>query len=138
MMTAVIDTCVIIDVLQKREPFWQSAFDIFAAAELGRFTGVITAKSSADIYYLCRKNLHDGAAAREKLSSLFALFELADTAARDCAAALNFPMSDYEDAVMTATALRIGADCIVTRNLSDYALSPVPAYSPKEFLAMIK
>ncbi len=44
-------------------------------------------------------------------------------------------MKDYEDAVMVQTALRIGADCIVTRNLKDYKLSSFPVYSPEQFIS---
>ena len=51
-MKAIIDTCVIVDVLQKREPFCSSAMDIFIAVSNKLFTGVITAKAPTDIYYL--------------------------------------------------------------------------------------
>ena len=46
-------------------------------------------------------------------------------------------MKDYEDAIMVQTALRVGADCIVTRNLKDYVLADLPIFSPKEFLEKI-
>lgn len=51
-MKAVIDTCVIIDALQKREPFWTDAFYIFLAIANRQLNGFITAKAVADIYYL--------------------------------------------------------------------------------------
>lgn len=35
---------------------------------------------------------------------------------------------------MVQTAARIGADCIVTRNLKDYRLADIPIFSPEEFL----
>ena len=35
---------------------------------------------------------------------------------------------------MVQTALRVGADCIVTRNIKDYTLAEIPVYSPKQFL----
>ena len=43
-------------------------------------------------------------------------------------------MKDYEDSVMSETAYRIKADCIVTRNIKDYERSRVPAVLPSEFL----
>ena len=41
------------------------------------------------------------------------------------------------DAVMIETAIREQMDCIVTRNLSDYAKSPIPVYTPNAFLALL-
>ena len=44
-------------------------------------------------------------------------------------------MKDYEDAIMVQTASRIGADCIVTRNLKYYKLASLPVFSPEQFLS---
>ncbi len=35
---------------------------------------------------------------------------------------------------MVQTAIRVGADCIAARNIKDYKFSPLPVYSPAEFL----
>ena len=60
-----------------------------------------------------------------------------DTFSTDCQLAIGSTMKDYEDAIMVQTALRIGADCIVTRNLKDYKLSTLPVFSPEEFLTKL-
>lgn len=133
-MTAVIDTCVVIDVLQNREKFSKAALDIFLAASNRKFRGVLTAKSVMDIYYIIRRSLHDEQKTRTVINKLFLLFDIADTFSADCRIAISSPTSDYEDAVMIETAKRIGADCIVTRNFSDYSKSSVPVFSPEQFL----
>ena len=133
-MTAVIDTCVVIDVLQNREPFSKAALDVFLAVSNRKFRGVLTAKSIMDIYYIIRRSLHDEQKTRAAVNKLFVLFDIADTFSADCRIAMSSPTSDYEDAVMIETAKRIGADCIVTRNLSDYGKSSVTVFSPEEFL----
>lgn len=133
-MTAVIDTCVVIDVLQNREPFSKTALDVFLVASNRKFRGVLTAKSIMDIYYIIRRSLHDEQKTRAAVNKLFVLFDIADTFSADCRIAMSSPTSDYEDAVMIETAKRIGADCIVTRNLSDYGRSSVTVFSPEEFL----
>ena len=46
--------------------------------------------------------------------------------------ATTLPMSDFEDAMQVAAARACNARHIVTRNLSDYRLSPIPAISPQE------
>ena len=42
--------------------------------------------------------------------------------------------NDYEDAVQAATAERIRATAIITRNIKDYRQSQIPAFTPAEFL----
>lgn len=133
-MKALIDTCVIVDVLQKREPFYKAAMDIVLAISNRRCLGVLTAKSVTDVYYILRRSLHNEEEVRKLLRILFTLFDVEDTFSTDCQLALGSPMKDYEDAIMVQTAVRIGADCIVTRNLKDYRLSALPVYAPEEFL----
>ncbi|MFQ7077569.1 MAG: PIN domain-containing protein [Christensenellaceae bacterium] len=44
-MRAFIDTCVVIDALQSREPFAKDAQDIFLAAANNLYLGYISAKA---------------------------------------------------------------------------------------------
>ena len=136
-MKAVIDTCIIVDVLQDRKPFSEDAQKIVLAASRMEFNGVLTAKSISDIYYILRKNLHSESEARNNLCKLFELFEIADTFSKDCKLALNSNCKDYEDAVMIETAKRIGSDCIITRNIKDYEKNDITIYSPAEFLKIL-
>ena len=133
-MKALIDTCVIVDVLQKREPFYKAAMDIVLAISNRRCLGVLTAKSVTDVYYILRRSIHNEEEVRKLLRILFTLFDVEDTFSTDCQLALGSPMKDYEDAIMVQTAVRVGADCTVTRNLKDYRLSALPVFSPEDFL----
>ena len=51
--------------------------------------------------------------------------------------AATLPGSDFEDNVTIRCAVTSGMDVIVTRNLADFADSPVPAISPAELLKRI-
>ena len=115
-MKVLLDTCVIIDVLQKREPFFKDSHLVFLAAANCRFEGAITASSVTDIYYLMHRYLHDDPKSRQAIATLFKLFSVLDTTELDCRKALLSPVSDFEDALMVETACRSGCDCIVTRN----------------------
>ena len=137
-MRAFIDTCVVIDALQSREPFAKDAQDIFLAAANNLYLGYISAKAVTDVYYLMHRHTHDDKASRDILNKLFALFDVLDTAGIDCRKAVLSPVSDFEDAVMVETALRSEVDCIVTRNPRDFTKSPVPVYEPKAFLKLLE
>lgn len=137
-MRVLIDTCVIIDALQNREPFSKEAQTIFLMAANEQFAGYLTAKSVTDIYYLMHGTTHSDKDSRVILSKLFKLFEPLDTDGIDCRRAIPSPVSDYEDAVMIETAEREEVDCIVTRNLHDYSRSSVKVLSPGDFIRAMK
>ena len=137
-MRVLIDTCVIIDALQNREPFAEDAKTIFLMAANKQFSGYITAKSVTDIYYLTHRTTHSDQKSREILSKLFKLFEPLDTDGIDCRRAIPSPVSDYEDAVMIETAEREEVDCIVTRNLHDFSKSSVKVLSPQELIRTVE
>ncbi|MCM1328943.1 MAG: PIN domain-containing protein [Ruminococcus sp.] len=137
-MTALIDTCVVVDFLQSREPFAESAKKIMQAAAVELFTGYITAKSASDIYYLTRKCTHNDKESRLKLSKLLTIVNMLDSAAEDVFNAIPSEMKDFEDAVMVETAARSKIDCIVTRNEKDFQKSKIKIYSPLEFVEMLE
>ena len=133
-----MDTCVIMDAVQNREPFAQDAQTILLTVANRQIMGYVTAKEMTDIYYLAHRCTHDQGAARTITGRLCSLLYILDTTESDIRRALASALSDYEDAVMVETALREEMDCIVTRNLSDYGASPVPAYSPHDFLIKLE
>ena len=137
-MRVLLDTGVVIDALQSREPFYEESQEIFLAAANRRLDGFLTAKAVTDIYYLTHRLTHNDKETRQILSTLLNLFDLIDTAGMDCRRAISSDMSDFEDAVMAESALRSGMDCIVTRNGKDYRLSPVPICTPGELLEKIR
>lgn len=136
-MRALIDTCIIIDALQSRATFAEAAQKIFIYTANKQFEGYITAKSVTDIYYLTHRLTHSDAETRKILSKLFTLFHLLDTTSLDCRKAISSEISDYEDAIMAETAIRSGMDCIVTRNVKDYAKASLKIYEPSAFLNIL-
>ena len=136
-MRALIDTCIIIDALQNREPFADNAQQIFLLAANQKFTGYVTAKSVTDIYYLMHRCTHNDKETRNVLNKPLIIFGIMDTAGVDCRHALISNVSDYEDAVMVETAKRSDADCIITRNTKDYAHADITVYTPDEFINLI-
>ena len=136
-MRALFDTCIAVDVLQHREPFWADSYAAFLAVANRRAQGFLTAKSLTDIYYLTHRQTHDNAKTRKILSVLLVVLDLLDTTAFDCRKALLSNVGDYEDAVMVETAVRSGMDCIVTRNVRDYKQSSLPVYTPLSFLEQL-
>ena len=136
-MNVLLDTCVILDALQSRKPFDKDAEAVFLAVANRRCVGFLAANSVTDIYYLMHKALHSAEETKKVLGVLFSLFELLDTCGIDCRRALASGISDFEDAVMIESAARAEIDCIVTRNVKDYTGTPMPVYTPTQFVALL-
>lgn len=137
-MKALIDTCIVIDFLQGREPFAVAARAVFRAAATELFSGCITAKAATDIYYITHRCTHSDPESRTKLNQLLTIVGMLDSTADDVFHAISSDVSDFEDAVMIETAIRSRMDCIVTRNTKDYSKSSVPVYTPEQFIELLE
>lgn len=89
-------------------------------------------------HYLTHRLTHSDVETRKILSKLFTLLHLLDTTSLDCRKAISSEMADYEDVIMVETAIRPEMDCIVTRNVKDYAKSSVKVYEPSAFLNLFE
>ncbi len=141
-MKALLDTNVMVDVLQRREPWFRDGAAIFRAVADQRIVGCLTAKQLADLHFFARKQLRGeeqvDRKARQVIGKLLALFELIDTLAADCQNALGVENADYEDAILMESAVRAGMDCVVTRNPAHFRGGPIRVLSPAELAAEIR
>ena len=140
-MRAILDTNVVVDVLQRREPWFQDGAVIFRAIANKQVTGCLTAKQIADLYFFSRKQFKGeenvDPRARQVVGKILSFFELIDTLGIDCQNALGINNGDYEDAILIESAARAGVEYIVTRNPAHYKTSSVQVYSPAEFVRFI-
>ena len=133
---ALLDVNVILDVFQRRQPFYDDSAAVLAAAETGRLAGLVAAHSVTTLFYLLAKY---GSADQARVSTV-ELLSVLDVAAVDghvLEQALALPYRDLEDAVQMAAARQAGADYLVTRDRAGYAAGPLPALSPAELLALL-
>ena len=132
-MKIMIDTNVILDILQKRDPFFEDSYQALRKSiELGAEC-LISASSATDLFYILRKATGSPRQARENIEQLAQMVTFADVLGTDVYAALSRPMPDFEDAVVDAVAERNEARCILTRNAKDFDGSAVPVILPSDF-----
>lgn len=135
-MKVAFDTNVLLDTILNR-PGREDALRLMLAVSEEKITGVVSANSITDLYYLARKGIGDQAA-REAIFDVLSMFDVAPVDGDACSMALNTPMSDYEDAVLAICAAREEADYIAT---GDQGLlkadSPVQVRTPAQILHLI-
>ncbi|MCL2649283.1 MAG: PIN domain-containing protein [Phycisphaerales bacterium] len=135
-MTVLLDTNVIMDALQERQPFDVEAKEILLRAQNAEFTCYFTANAVTDIFYLYSK-VRDLKSARQVLNFLLATYKIVSVTHKDCVNAMSIPIEDFEDALVSACAQKAEADYIISRD--DKFLqgnSPVKVIEPKDFLKM--
>ena len=135
-MRLLIDANIVLDVLQKREPYWKDSSVIWKLCETEQAEGYISTLTFANLMYVMRREL-DPAQIRDVLDKLRLIFRFADFTAADMEKAADMGWDDFEDAIQAATAERIMADSIITRNVRDFRNSKVIAFTPSEFIARL-
>mgnify|MGYP001662125872 CR=1 FL=1 len=135
-MVLLIDANIILDVLLSRSEFVRDSSIIWKLCETGQIKGYVSTLTFANIMYIMRKQLTPQKI-EEVCRNLEVIFEFVEFSRADLEKAVSMAWDDFEDAVQSATAERIHADYIATRNVRDFLKSNIPAFIPTELLARI-
>ena len=133
MKRVLFDTNVLLDMALSRKPFVESSLSAFQTVRARKGELLIAPHSLATFYYVVERT-EGTASAFSVVKDLVATAKIAafdhDAALRS----LSLGFTDFEDAMIVATALHNETDLILTRNPDDFATSPVPYQTPAEFL----
>jgi len=132
-MKIFIDTNILLDVFQERVPHFEDSLQIWALAESRKAEVFISAISFNNIHYIMRKHAGKDSAQRavEVMNSNFSMVPLVQDIVGK---AIMAKMPDFEDSIQFFSALSVGADCIVTRNVKDFPADILPVLTPEAFL----
>ncbi len=128
-----LDTDVLIDVALDRQPHSEPASELLDRIEHGAEAAFVAWHSLSNLFYLVAPAL-GGVTARDFIVDLTRFVAVAATDTDSIRYAAGLPMADFEDAMQVAAARACGARHIVTRNVRDYARSPIRAVAPQEAL----
>jgi predicted nucleic acid-binding protein len=131
-----IDINILLDVLQKREPFYEASVRLLAFVETGRIKGYVAAHSITTLFYLIKKD-KSSADSRATITNLLQFIKIAPIDQNTIEQALNLDYNDYEDAVQMISAVQCKADYLVTRNVKDYQPALLPVVQPVDLLATL-
>ena len=135
MSRLLIDTNIVIDLLSKRENFYDEAADLFSRADKKELNLSISSFTFANTNYILTK-LKSAKEAREILRKFKVLVEVLSLDDKITELALSdddFP--DFEDGLQYYSAIENQIDIIITRNKKDFKNSKIPVLSAKEYLA---
>ncbi|MCL4489169.1 MAG: PIN domain-containing protein [Chloroflexi bacterium] len=127
-MKVLLDTDVLLDVALFRREFYEASARVLEWAEAEPGQAGVAWHSLSNLAYLVRPD------ARPFLRELLQFVEVAPVSTESARLALEMSLGDFEDALQVASAIAFGATFLVTRNLAHYKRSPLPAFSPAQFL----
>lgn len=133
-----LDTNIVIDLLAKREPFYEEAASLFTMADKQQILLFVSAMTFANTNYIL---LHEMKAEEAKLilRKLKLIVHVLSLDEKVVELSLNDDdFKDFEDAMQYYTALENEADAIITRNLKDFQKAKLPAMTAAQFLKSIQ
>ena len=131
-----LDTNIIIDYLQNREPFAEYAAAIFKLCVDKQISAHISAQSVADIFYILRKDY----TVDERKTLLLGLCQMFNVVGADKTIVINAltnkEFNDFEDCIQVECAKIAEAEYIITRNIIDFKASVIMPVLPEDFLKL--
>lgn len=127
------DTNILLDVLEKRAPWFPEAFECLARVQSGQCSGAITVLSLSDIAYIQRAT--PPATLLAAFRRLRSFLEVAALTQETVDAALDRQLGDLEDGFQLEAAINWGATHLLTRNVEDFPSgAPIQVLSPSDYL----
>lgn len=130
-----VDTDIIIDLIQEREPFYQDAVLLFSLMEEKKVVGHVSPLIFANLYYILRKG-YSKQFAVQVLTRLKALVRILSINEKTIELALSSGFKDFEDAIQYYSALEAKLKYLITRNKADYKKSGIIICTAKEYLSI--
>ena len=131
-----IDTNIVIDLLSRREPFYEEAANLFSLADKKIIELSISSLTIANTSYTLLRQTNS-TSAKEILRKLRLIINILPLDDKIIGIALNDnSFDDFEDGLQYFTAIENNQDLIITRNLKDFKNSDLPVMTARQFLEM--
>lgn len=138
MKKVFLDTNVVIDYLARRSKFFQPAAQIIQLGQNRKCELLVSALSFATASFILEAHHKlDKRAIVLKFAQFVQMCNITPVDSLIINEAIASRFSDFEDAMQYFSAIREGADAIITRNCSDFEASEIEVYEPQQFLNML-
>jgi predicted nucleic acid-binding protein len=131
-----IDTNIVIDLLSRREPYYEEAANLFSLADKKVIELSISSLTIANTSFTLLRQTNS-TSAKEILRKLRLIINILPLDDKIIGIALNDnSFDDFEDGLQYFTAIENNQDLIITRNLKDFKNSAIPVMTARQFLKM--
>lgn len=133
MNDVLVDTNIVLDLLAKRENFYEASRILFSLADQKEVNLFVSSLTFANTYYILSKYSSDKTA-RTVLRNFKVLVQVLPMDDKIFELALNSDFKDFEDAIQYFTAIENKLGLILTRNLKDFKISKIPVMTAEDYL----
>jgi predicted nucleic acid-binding protein len=129
-----IDTNIVIDLLSRRDTYFEEAAELFSLADKKQVELSVSSLSIANTSYILLRQM-DANKAKSILRKLRLILRILPVDDKIIGLALNdetFP--NFEDGLQYFTAIENEQELIITRNLKDFKGSKLPTMTAKQFI----
>jgi len=135
MKKILIDLNIILDFLNKRN-FHKEAAQLIDMCVEKNLEGYLCAHEITTLSYFLLKEQKDKVKVINTLTALLDIFNVIPIDEAVLRDSLISTISDYEDAVIEVSSMKNNIDYIITRNISDFKLSRIPALTPEQLFLL--
>lgn len=129
-----IDTNIVIDLLSRREPFYDESANLFSLADQKIIELNISSLTIANTNFTLLRQTNS-TKAKEILRKLRLIVNILPLDDKIIGLALNDEsFTDFEDGLQYFTAIENNQDLIISRNLRDFKASILPVMTARQFL----
>jgi len=129
-----VDTNVLIDLLARRDPFYNEAAVLFSLADKKEIALSISSLSIANSSYTLLRQM-DATKVKSVLRKLKLIITVLPLNDKIIDLTLNDDtFTDFEDGLQYFTAIENDQAAIITRNLKDFKRSKLPVMTARQFL----
>ena len=138
MKRVFVDTNIVIDLLSRREPFYEEAAILFSLADNRIIELAVSSLTIANTSYALYRQM-DANKARSILRKLRLIVRVLPLDDKIIGLALNDEtFSDFEDGLQYFTAIENRQELIITRNLKDFKNSKLPTMTAGQFIKTLE
>jgi len=138
MNKLLVDTNIVIDLLAKRQPFYESAAEIFSLADQNKLRLSVSALTIANTNCVLTK-VKTAQDVREILRRFRVLVKVLPLTDKIIDLSLNdLQFKDFEDGLQYYSAVENNQDTIITRDLKDFKQSKIPVMTATAYLGTLQ
>jgi predicted nucleic acid-binding protein len=128
------DTDVILDLLAKRQPHYDSAAILFSLADKEKIRIAVSSLSFSNLHYILSRT-YSSSESRRILNRFKVLVKVLAVNEKVIELALTSRFNDFEDAIQYYTAIENNYLILLTRNIKDYKHAEIAVMTPEEYLS---
>ncbi|HZY37616.1 MAG TPA: PIN domain-containing protein [Mucilaginibacter sp.] len=136
MRSLFIDSDILLDLILKRNPFYEWALGLFFLIDEKKYSGCTSVHSLLNVHYIAKKTVGEKSA-RASIKLLSNKINIVQENLSIVEKALESDISDFEDAVQHYAAVSAGTNFIITRNIKDYKHAAIPVLTAEQFLRQL-